>query len=551
MSVRAPPPVPDPSWEYVRPADLGADDLARALGSGARVRRAPPVTVRRLLCDTFDGRLHRRGEALEAVEEAGREALLWRRLSGEALRRLDAPAPRFARDLPAGPFRRRLEQVTEMRALLPLARLETRREALELRDGEGKVVCRVFAEEHRAGAPEAGHDALVPLPARVRVEPVRGYAQAAEGVRGALAGMPGLRPGAGDVLEEALAALGRAPPAYSSKVRAALEPGMTAEQALGLILRGLLETLEANEEGTRADRDSEFLHDFRVAVRRTRSALGQVKGVFPPAALKRFRAGFGWLGEVTGPTRDLDVHLLEFPEYLAALPPGARADLEPLRAFLEARQRAEQRALARALGSRRYRSLVRAWRAFLNAKPGAWAADPGAPDAGRPVRDVAGARIRKALRRALREGRAIGDASPPEDLHELRKTCKKLRYLLEFFQGLYPAAEAGALIGALKGLQDNLGQYQDVHVQAGALARFAREMEAEGRAGAGTHLAVGMLLERLRGREAALRREFAERFGAFAADAAVERFVALLEAAPDPEPLPGHPAPSAGSEESP
>ena len=44
-----------------------------------------------------------------------------------------------------------------------------------------------------------------------------------------------------------------------------------------------LQTLRINEDGVRKDLDSEFLHDFRVAVRRTRSALSQIKGVFPAA----------------------------------------------------------------------------------------------------------------------------------------------------------------------------------------------------------------------------------------------------------------------------
>jgi CHAD domain-containing protein len=521
--------MPDQVLEYLRPAGFGADDLTQALGPGERVRRAAGTAVRRLLCDTFDGRLYRRGEVLEAMEELGSTALVWRRLGGVALRRLVAPRPRFARDLPPGAFRDRLEKVTEMRALLPLVLIETHGQALEIQDDEGKIVCRVFNEEHRAGAPGKRKD-LRPLPPRVRIETVRGYPGAAKRVREALAGVAVLQPVGQDVLEEALALQGRRPPSYSSRIRISLAPGMTAAEAIQHLLLGILETLEINEEGTRGDLDSEFLHDFRVAVRRTRSALGQLKPVFPAAALKKFRAGFGWLGEITGPTRDLDVHLLEFPRYQAALPATAAANLEPLRVFLEHRRRAKQRALARALGGRRYRKLVGDWRAFLEAGPEPWVRHADAPDAGRPVRDVAGGRIRRVLRRALREGRAIGDRSPPADLHELRKTCKKLRYLLEFFRSLYPTEEADTLVGALKGLQDSLGEYQDVHVQSAALRGFAEEMAGGSGESPATYLALGMLLERLRVREGELRGEFAQRFGAFAREATPGRFPALLGA---------------------
>ena len=48
------------------------------------------------------------------------------------------------------------------------------------------------------------------------------------------------------------------------------------------ILRHTLAVMRANEEGIKADWDTEFLHDYRTAVRRTRSALSQIPGIFPP-----------------------------------------------------------------------------------------------------------------------------------------------------------------------------------------------------------------------------------------------------------------------------
>ena len=56
--------------------------------------------------------------------------------------------------------------------------------------------------------------------------------------------------------------------------------------------------------------DTEFLHDFRVALRRTRSLLGQIRDVFPAAAVEHFSSEFSWIGRLTGPPRDLDVLLL-------------------------------------------------------------------------------------------------------------------------------------------------------------------------------------------------------------------------------------------------
>ena len=108
-------------------------------------------------------------------------------------------------------------------------------------------------------------------------------------------------------------------------------------------------------------------------------------------------------------------------------------------------------------------------------------------------------------------GRAIDDDKPAEDLHELRKVGKELRYLLEFFASLYPAEVVKPMVKSLKGLQDMLGRFQDREVQANSLRELAPEV-AEPRA----LMAMGVLVERFMQEEAAARAEFADRFGAFA-----------------------------------
>jgi CHAD domain-containing protein len=300
-------------------------------------------------------------------------------------------------------------------------------------------------------------------------------------------------------------------PHASTKPNLPLHPAMPAGDAARSILQNLLEAMAANEEGPCAARDPECLHDFRVAVRRTRSALSQIKAVLPAPVLARFRPEFAWLGEISGPTRDLDVFLLRFESYRDSLPEAFRDALEPLRRFLEVHQRSEQRRLVEALASPRYRQLKKDWAGFLTGR----SPQASPSEAELPVAEVAGRRLRKVLRRALREGEAIGAGSPPEDLHELRKTCKKLRYLLEFFQNLYPPRKVARLINALKALQDNLGAFQDLQVQSAALQKFAEQMAAEGAVPPRSLLAMGMLIEGLQHRQGQARDEFAGRFAEF------------------------------------
>jgi CHAD domain-containing protein len=290
-----------------------------------------------------------------------------------------------------------------------------------------------------------------------------------------------------------------------------LTPDQPAREALREILLGQLRVMQENEDGVLKGLDPKCLHDFRVAIRRSRSALGQLKKVFPAELSQRLRCEFAWLGQVTGPTRDLDVYLLNFPAYQACLPAAIRDDLAPLHDFLRRHQRQEQQRLVRQLTSRRYRELMAAWRDWLYDSTAQWGRQ-----AELPIGPLAGKRIRKVLRRALWNGLTINDASPAGQLHELRKTGKKLRYLLEFFQSFYPAGEIRELIKSLKGLQDNLGALQDYSVQADSLQHFARQMTDEGEVPTGTLQAVERLIDHLHRQQLGSRAEFAERFATFA-----------------------------------
>ena len=83
-------------------------------------------------------------------------------------------------------------------------------------------------------------------------------------------------------LQAALAAAGGQPGEYPASRRGAGAEGR-ATAAVAAVLPGLLDTLQANVAGTVRDIDTEFLHDLRIAVRRTRTAL-KLAGRCCPAA---------------------------------------------------------------------------------------------------------------------------------------------------------------------------------------------------------------------------------------------------------------------------
>ena len=425
----------------------GTDPVRMLAGLEARAHlvREPHRVVDRVVYETFDWRFLAADSILEHRRSADGAQLLWRSLSsGEVLGQLPVDAvPSFVWHLPYAPVVDRLARVTEVRALMPLVTLHTAFESRRLVDGEGKTLARLTLDRTTV---ENGPS----LPAVLELTPVRGYASSAEGLATLLSAQVGLVPEPDDPVTLALRAVGFAPGSYSSKLRLALDPDATAYQAWITVLRALFAMMQANEAGLREDVDSEFLHDYRVAVRRTRSVLSDSTRVFDPELRSWARDEFRWIGQVTSPPRDADVFVLSMPEFEAALPALRRRDLKAVPVVSRGSSgRRPTPTWSAALDSDRSRVLFDRWREVLDAPaPRARRARPTRP---RSAGDVAGRHIRKAHSRVITAGRAINAGSHPEELHELRKDAKRLRYLLECFGGLYPAEVVAPVVRELKG----------------------------------------------------------------------------------------------------
>lgn len=510
------------------PEGEAPDTLKARLDAHYRCKQEHTRQVVRTYLDSFDWRVDRASGRLAHTQEEGRGSeLLWAdRATGEILHRLAvASPPRFFQELPPSPLRDRLASVLQMRALLPVIRLESRFTLLRVLDDEEKTLVRLELEEAHFSSPDASQGGS--LPGRLRLMPVKGYEQDYQRVAALLESV--YEAAGPSPMDAALQAIGRSPGDYSSSLDYDLRPDTRADLATKEIHLGLLKTLESNIEGTQANLDSEFLHDLRVATRRIRSALSQIPGVFPAEVTERFKTGYAWVQEITGPVRDMDVYLLALDDYRADLPDFLQDALDPLRAFLETHYAAEQRALAKELDSPQLDKLLKDYRAFLEAPV---PEQPLAANAPRPIKELADERIWKMYRRVIAEGRAIQDQSPAEELHELRKSCKKLRYLLEFFASLYPEKRINALVKIMKSLLDNLGAFQDLAVQAHTLQHYAAQMVTEREVKADTLLAMGALIGGLIQRQQEARARFAEVFEGFDTPEHQVLFKSLFRGAP-------------------
>ena len=506
------------SLEALQVIGRGTGISVSAAGDGAARR------VRRTWLDTFDWRLYRAGLSLEQQSgRAGTQLVLTAR-DGERLASLPAAVPNgtgaalrwpsLAAALPAGPLRELLEPVTGIRALAPVARAASRVSEHRVLNADAKTVARLTVDEMSVSYP-----ARAQAQPRLSVTPVRGYQAQADRLGGALAACAGITPTARSALEAALQAAGQQPGRKRAEVR--LTASMPAAAALAAILVAQLGVVEANVPGTIRDIDTEFLHDLRIGIRRTRSALKLAGRVLPADLTARWRPEFKWIGDLTTPTRDLDVYLLGFGHMEAGLTGAEPEDLLPFRQYLERTRAAAHLDLARGLRSARFARLTRQWRADLAAV--------GQPRKRPTAGQLAGQRIAVAQRRALRAGQLITAASPPADLHELRKDCKELRYMVELFGSLHDPELRWQAVRELKALQDCLGEFQDAEVQRTEIRAFAETMLAQRSAPAVTLLAMGEISAELALRQRAARAEFDGRFAAFASRASQARLAALTE----------------------
>ena len=480
------------------PEELDGRAVLAALSDRLRLEVGRATTSDRVLLDTFDARLREAGLRAEWPSGRATRRRLTLREPGMPPRTaavVAGPAVALA-GLPPGPVRDRLAPVLEERALIPVARVRSRMLRAAVLNGDDKTVVRIAVERPVVD----GHE----LPGRVLVEPVRGYERDFDRVAGRLRDGLGLAPADVPLFDEAVSAAGGRPEGVQSKPVFELTRGMRSDAAAGLVLLSLADIAEANVQGVLDDVDTEFLHDLRVSVRRARSVLRELRDVHPPAPRARLRTELKWVQTVTGPLRDLDVQLLEWDDVA-----GERADeLAPLRALLEQRRARELVRVRRALRSRRFAAALEAWRALASAPASE------EPRAALPIEAVAAHRINRVYRRMIRDGGRIDDASPDEDLHELRKRGKELRYLLELFGSLFLGDVVKPLVRALKDLQDVLGRFQDRSVQTEMLRANADELAALS-GGPGAVLAAGLVISALEADQRDARAHFAERFAAF------------------------------------
>lgn len=497
--------------------------LNRFIKSLLPVKAVREQTISRLYLDTFDWLLFNAGCLLEE-EQSGKERLLRLRTLQPRTSILEQPVrktPRFHHDVGPGRLHDTLKKRIKERTLLQMGTHEVRSRDYEVRDALDKIILRLKVTGVYAlpGARQKG------ICAWLELRPLRGYEDEAEKTRNLLIENHRFTDFDINHSRDLFRAFNKTPSDYSSKMDIRLAPDMPAHAALSDVLLYNLDIMEINEKGIRQDIDIEFLHDFRVAGRRSRSLLTQVKRVFPESEVQRYKKAFSWLSKLTSAHRDLDVFLADFATYEKKIPHNGGDELEPLRELLQKNRIHEHKRLVRALESDRFATFRKNWREFLESGH----VTDRMPERGEaPVIDVASRSIWKNYRKLLQQGDAIKTNYTFESIHRLRKDGKKLRYLLEAFRNLYAGEDIISVLNILKKLQNNLGDIVDMHTQRYMLEEWKQALQNRSRLTESTINAIDHLENLCMEEEAKAEKKFIKRFNRFSSRANRKLFIDLF-----------------------
>ncbi len=444
------------------------------------------------MLDDFDGTLGRSGRVLLAGSRS------FELVTPAGLLTQTAETGRFLGDLGEGPVRQAISDLSPLRRLLPLTSGQIQTGTLALVDDEGKTQARALLRLLGGGS-QPDIALLVP-------RGLRGYDTALALLRDRLAacGLSDARQLRRHLLPDHQD--------YSAKPEVGFEPEDTAFDVATDIILAYLPVMQANEPGIIADLDTEFLHDYRVALRKIRSVLSLFRGVYAQGATDEMKGRFSALMAPTGRLRDLDVYLIDQPQLEAMVPAPLQPGLHRMFTLFAAERRQTHAALARHLDSKAYRKEYAALQHMFTARR---RLRPG-PAADHPAQDLARQLIWKRYRKICRGGASIGADTADEHVHALRIHCKKLRYLLEFFAPAFPDPRFSTALRPLKRLQETLGLFNDYSVQQASLRAFVAGLDSA-RVPDRLDIAqsVGALIAVLHGRQLAERARVAAGFAGF------------------------------------
>ncbi|MDY6840519.1 MAG: CHAD domain-containing protein, partial [Pseudomonadota bacterium] len=219
-----------------------------------------------------------------------------------------------------------------------------------------------------------------------------------------------------------------------------------------------LDRLRQLERGVILGLDDEFLHQYRIAIRRSRAIAESVQEVTGDKALAKAVKTLKRHARATSPLRDLHVFLQDLPGLCGDNP----EILAALQIWFQREAANRHKKLVKRLQSKRYQDSMGHWLSLIDSRKFHKLAGTLRP---KDIREAVEHRIKK-FNKLTAE---LILTSPDEDIHQLRKQLKRIRYLMELDAKTWKSE-----LKTLKARQQLYGQFQDLHVQIELLEQFRK-----------------------------------------------------------------------------
>jgi CHAD domain-containing protein len=213
---------------------------------------------------------------------------------------------------------------------------------------------------------------------------------------------------------------------------------------------------------------AEALHQFRIGLRRLRTAIKAFAEMTADPKRKAIKAELKWVMKQIGPARDLDVF---GADVLDPLEQGDDRHLAAARRSYHEMRKQAYDTVRSSIRSARFRKISRGLAEWIEAGP--WTTDVALKEMRERKISEHAVKVLGLWRTRLRKKcKKLGDLSPKQ-WHGLRIRAKDLRYATEFLVSLFPrhVKRRNATLAALENLQDALGALNDLTARKSIMPR--------------------------------------------------------------------------------
>lgn len=288
-----------------------------------------------------------------------------------------------------------------------------------------------------------------------------------------------------------------------------VEPYYSGGYAVKTLLYTLLLSVRANSGAIlKGDKDTERLHQLRVAMRKMRAVYVQMEALFDEGWVKERYTVISSLMKETGRKRDLDVYIEKLGAYKKLVDKKFAKGIDKLGEYIESFRETEDKRVLNMLHSKEFADEMDELERFCKESSCIYLSE----ESKLPVIFFVKRAVSRRYEIIVKKGSVIGPKSPAKKYHKLRIEFKKLRYMMEFFSAMMDRESYDYIFPKLKRIQDILGEFQDLQVQSEHLGEFVKESGIDSNSIIKSVEALKVEMQRL---ENSKKRAFREEFVSF------------------------------------